>query len=47
VWLDGRELFVHFPNGMGRSKLKIPFAKTGTWRNLNTIAKLVAMVRKT
>jgi uncharacterized protein (DUF1697 family) len=47
VWLDGRELFVHFPNGMGRSKLKIPFAKTGTWRNLNTIAKLIAIVRTT
>jgi uncharacterized protein (DUF1697 family) len=47
VWLDRREVFVHFPSGMGRSKLRIPFAKTGTWRNLNTIAKLLAMVRTT
>jgi uncharacterized protein (DUF1697 family) len=43
VELRGRELFVHFPEGQGRSKLKIPFAKTGTGRNLNTVRKLVAM----
>ena len=47
VRLDGREVFVHFPNGMGRSRLRIPLAKTGTWRNLNTVAKLVAMVYAT
>jgi uncharacterized protein (DUF1697 family) len=38
--LKGRELFIHFPDGMGRSKLKIPFAKTGTGRNINTLTKL-------
>ena len=26
---------------MGRSKLRIPAAKTGTARNINTVAKLV------
>ena len=41
--LRGRELFIHFPDGQGRSKLKVPFAKTGTGRNLNTVQKLVAM----
>lgn len=41
--LRGRELFIHFPDGMGTSKLKIPFAKTGTGRNLNTIEKLIEM----
>lgn len=41
--LHGRELFVHFPDGQGRSKLKIPFAKQATARNLNTVAKLVEM----
>lgn len=42
--LDGRELFLHFPNGQGASKLKIPFADVGTARNLNTLNKMVAMV---
>jgi uncharacterized protein (DUF1697 family) len=37
-----RELYIHFPNGMGRSKLKIPDA-VGTIRNINTVAKLVAL----
>ncbi len=39
----GREIFIHYPDGQGRSKLKIPFAKTGTGRNLNTVEKLAAM----
>lgn len=41
---SGRHLFLHFPNGMGRSKLKIPFAKVGTGRNLNTVRKLLALL---
>ena len=36
-----REIFVFYPSGMGRSKLRIPAAKSGTARNLNTVAKLV------
>lgn len=43
--LAGREVFVHFPDGMGASKLKIPFAKTATGRNVNTVKKLAAMAR--
>jgi uncharacterized protein (DUF1697 family) len=39
----GREVFVHYPDGMGRSKLKLRFAADGTTRNLNTVAKLLAM----
>jgi uncharacterized protein (DUF1697 family) len=39
----GRELFIHFPDGIGRSKLKVPFAKTATARNLNTVAKLLEL----
>jgi uncharacterized protein (DUF1697 family) len=39
--LDGRELFIHFPDGMGRSKLKVPLAGVGTGRNLNTIRALL------
>jgi uncharacterized protein (DUF1697 family) len=38
-----REIYVHYPSGMGRSKLVIPAAATGTARNMNTVAKLVAM----
>jgi len=39
-----RELYIHYPEGMGKSKLKLPSVfKTGTARNLNTIAKLVEL----
>jgi uncharacterized protein (DUF1697 family) len=41
--LDGRELFIHFPDGMGRSKLRVPFASSSTGRNVNTVVKLAAM----
>jgi uncharacterized protein (DUF1697 family) len=41
--LLGRELFIHFPDGMGRSKLKVPLAELGTGRNLNTVLKLAAL----
>jgi uncharacterized protein (DUF1697 family) len=37
------EIFVHYPSGMGRSKLKIPAAKTATARNMNTVAALAQM----
>ncbi len=39
-----REIYVYYPTGMGRSKLKIQAAKDGTARNINTVAKLVEMV---
>lgn len=41
--LGKQEIYVAYPNGMGRSKLKIPAAKGGTARNLNTVSKLVEM----
>jgi uncharacterized protein (DUF1697 family) len=44
--LSKREIFVSYPNGMGRSKLKIPAAKAGTARNLNTVTALLAMASK-
>jgi uncharacterized protein (DUF1697 family) len=46
VRLGKREIYVHYPNGMGRSKLKIPAAKFGTARNMNTIAMLSDMASK-
>ncbi len=41
--LGAREIYVHYPSGQGRSKLRIPAAKAGTARNMNTVAKLCAM----
>ena len=45
VKLSGREVFIHYPDGMGRSKLKTPFADTATGRNLNTVRKLIELSR--
>ena len=41
--LGRREIYVHYGDGMGTSKLVIPAAKTGTARNMNTIATLAKM----
>lgn len=41
--LHGRELYIHYAEGQGVSKLKVPLASRGTGRNLNTVAKLAAM----
>ena len=43
VRLGRREIYVHYGDGMGSSKLVIPAARTGTARNINTIAKLAGM----
>lgn len=43
VRLGRREIYVHYGDGMGTSKLVIPAAKTGTARNINTIATLAEM----
>ena len=44
--LGKQEIYVAYPNGMGRSKLRIPAAKMGTARNLNTVAALVEIACK-
>ena len=46
--LDGREVFVRYPDGIGGSKLQASWFEkrlgvTGTARNANTIAKLIAL----
>ena len=41
--LGSREIYVHYGDGMGNSKLKIPAAAMGTARNMNTVAKLARM----
>lgn len=49
--MDGRELYIYFPNGMGRSKL--PWASLGntlktpgTGRNWNSVTKMVEMAER-
>jgi uncharacterized protein (DUF1697 family) len=43
IKLGRREIYVHYGDGMGRSKLVIPAAKLGTARNMNTVATLAKM----
>jgi uncharacterized protein (DUF1697 family) len=38
-----REIYVYYGEGIATSRLKIPAAKTGTARNMNTVAKLAEM----
>lgn len=44
--LGAREIYVHYPGGMGVSKLRIRAGAAGTARNMNTIAKLAEMAAK-
>ncbi len=47
IVVSGREIYIHYPNGMGQSKLKLPkMQEQGTARNLNTVGKLVEMSRE-
>jgi uncharacterized protein (DUF1697 family) len=41
--LGEREIYVHYADGMAKTKLRIPAARTGTARNMNTVAKLAEM----
>ncbi len=41
--LGQRVIYVHYGEGMGGSKLKIPAAAKGTARNMNTVAALVRL----
>jgi uncharacterized protein (DUF1697 family) len=48
--VDGREIYVTYPNGSGRSKLTIEvfekaFGVTATARNLNTVRALITLAR--
>lgn len=51
VFASGSELYVYYPNGMGRSKLTAGLFErtlktTGTARNWNTVTKLLEMAEK-
>jgi uncharacterized protein (DUF1697 family) len=39
----GKEVFVYYPEGIGRSKLKLPIMNEATARNLNTVKRLSEM----
>lgn len=41
-----REIYVHYPDGQGRSKLKIAADPPGTARNMNTVAKLAELAKE-
>lgn len=46
VALGQMEVYVHYPSGMGRSKLQLPALSErteGTTRNINTVARLAKM----
>jgi uncharacterized protein (DUF1697 family) len=49
--VEGRELYIHFPNGMGRPKLSMPLVERtlripATSRNWNTVTMLLEMAEK-
>lgn len=51
LWIEGRELYIYFPNGMARPKL--PWSKiegilktSGTGRNWNSVSKIAAIAEK-
>ncbi len=43
IRLGRREIYVHYPRGIGRSRLRIRAAAQGTARNMNTVARLAAL----
>ena len=51
LYVDGRELYVYFPKGMGRSKLPVAAIEkalqtTGTARNWNSVSKLLELAEE-
>ena len=50
LFIDGREAYIFFPNGMGRPKMSWPAIEralktTGTGRNWNTVTKLFELAQ--
>jgi uncharacterized protein (DUF1697 family) len=46
IALGTREIYVDYGEGIRFTKLKMAATKTGTARNMNTVAKLVAMMKQ-
>lgn len=47
IRLGRREIYIHYGEGMAKSKLVIPAAKAGTARNMNTVATLARLAAET
>jgi len=50
LWIDGRQAYIYFPNGMARPKMSWPAIEralktTGTGRNWNTVTKLFELAQ--
>lgn len=50
LWINGREAYIYFPNGMARPKMSWPAIEralktTGTGRNWNTVTKLFELAQ--
>lgn len=43
IELGEREIYVHYPSGMGQTKLRLAAMTKGTVRNINTVSKLAKM----
>lgn len=51
VWIEGRELWIYFPNGAGKSKISLAafdraLKTPGTGRNWNSVLKLLALAEE-
>jgi len=46
IVISRREIYIYYPLGMGRSKLKLPLMQPGTVRNINTITKIAELVNQ-
>ena len=44
--IGAREIYVYYGSGIGRSKLRIPAAKDGTARNMNTIKRITELASR-
>jgi uncharacterized protein (DUF1697 family) len=44
VRLGPRALFVFYPDGKARTRLRLPSERNGTARNMNTVARLAELV---
>jgi uncharacterized protein (DUF1697 family) len=45
IHIGAREIYIHYPSGQGRSRLRLPAMRLATARNLNTVATLAAIAR--
>ena len=46
IALGAREVYVAYPSGIAKSKLRIPAAAKGTARNMNSVAKMAKIARE-